>query len=93
MDCHFLLKGCHGGRPEDAFAYIKSNGGLDTEKSYPYEVGQGKCHFDKSEIGATVSEVRHVPSGDEKALMQAVIQVVHEVLLVKSDNFSFLGSC
>ena len=74
------MKGCEGGLPEDAFDYIKKNGGVDTEESYPYKGVQGNCHFDKKEIGATVSEVKHVPSGDEKALMQAVTQVDHDII-------------
>ena len=38
---------------DNAFSYIKDNGGIDTEASYPYEGSNNRCRFKKSNVGAT----------------------------------------
>ena len=38
---------------DNAFKYIKANGGIDTEKSYPYEARDGPCRFRRAYVGAT----------------------------------------
>ena len=40
---------------DNAFRYIKANGGIDTEESYPYEAMDGQCRFRRAYVGATVT--------------------------------------
>ena len=70
------LKGCSGGEMEEAFDYIKKNGGLDTEESYPYEGRDGECRFKSSNIGAKDVGYKMIPSGDENALKAVIANQV-----------------
>lgn len=84
-------EGCNGGLMDNAFEYIKENGGIDTEDSYPYHAHNEKCHFNKKTIGATCSGYMDIESGDEEALQQAVATVgpVSIAIDVTEDKFMF----
>ncbi|XP_034015594.1 cathepsin L1-like [Thalassophryne amazonica] len=77
VDCSrsFGNMGCMGGLMDQTFDYIKANGGIDTEDSYPYEAKDGPCRFNHLFIGATCTSYMDVISGDEYALQEAVATV------------------
>jgi len=64
--------GCNGGLMDYAFQYVKDNGGIDTEKSYPYVAQDENCMFKKRDVGATDVGYVDVAEGDEEALKEAV---------------------
>ncbi|XP_064488087.1 procathepsin L-like [Ornithodoros turicata] len=72
VDCDNKSSGCAGGTMDSAFAYVQDNGGIDTEKSYPYTARKGSCKYDPCHVGATDVGFHDVESGSEDALKSAV---------------------
>lgn len=67
-------QGCNGGLMDFAFQYIKENGGLDSEDSYPYEAKDGTCKYRAEFAVANDTGFVDIPQ-QEKALMKAVATV------------------
>lgn len=90
IDCSrgYGSQGCNGGNPIEAFAYVRDNGGIDTEDSYPYEANDGICRFSSSSVGATVSGYIQVPS-TESALLEAVATVGPISVAIDSNHNSY----
>jgi len=58
--------GCFGGLMDFAFKYIKDNGGIDTEASYPYTAKTGKkCLYNATNSGANLTSWVDVMKGSE----------------------------
>lgn len=56
----------------NSWQYIISNGGLDSEVSYPYSAEDGSCQFNQSNVAATLVSYSDIPTGDENSLQEAV---------------------
>jgi cathepsin L len=91
VDCSgsYGNQGCNGGLMDQAFQYIKANGGIDTEESYPYTAADGNCHFKQNAIGATCTGYVDIASGDEGALKKAVATVGPISVAIDASNESF----
>lgn len=81
--------GCHGGLMDQAFTYIKENGGIDTEEAYPYEAMDGECRYNKTTKGATDIGFEDVESGDEDALKEASATVGPISAAIDAGSMSF----
>jgi len=96
IDCsgRFGNQGCSGGLMTNAFKYIKQNGGIDTEDSYPYEAREGSCRYDPDYIGATVSGFTEIQPGNENDLEAAIASVgpVSVAIDANHDGFQFYRS-
>jgi len=81
--------GCQGGLMDNAFQYIKANGGIDTEQSYPYQAQKGQCRFKKSNVGADDTGFVDIEEGNEDALKNATATVGPISVAIDASHFSF----
>ncbi|XP_051148859.1 pro-cathepsin H-like [Andrographis paniculata] len=77
VDCAgaFNNFGCNGGLPSQAFEYIKDNGGIDTESSYPYTAEDGICQYKPENAVVKVQDSVKITMYAEDELKNAVALV------------------
>ncbi|OQV16548.1 Cathepsin L1 [Hypsibius exemplaris] len=68
-------EGCNGGLMDAAFQYVATNGGIDSEASYPYVAKDQTCAYKVADNSATDSGFADIQSGNETALQAAVATV------------------
>jgi len=81
--------GCRGGLMDYAFQYIKNNMGIDTEKSYPYKAMNGKCVFDKKNVGANDTGFMDIKAQSESDLQAAIATVGPISVAIDANHPSF----
>lgn len=82
--------GCSGGYITGAFKYVQSNGGINSEATYPYlERDDGMCHYDPLNKAGNCTSFVRIPQGSEGALEQAVALVGPVSVAVDATVFTF----
>jgi len=74
VDCDTGGYGCSGGWPSQAMNWVISQGGQDTESTYPYTGVDGTCAQSSGTVGATISSV--VTVEPEESEMYTAIQTM-----------------
>lgn len=72
VDCVKKDYGCNGGFMADALDFVKEEGGIDSEQSYPYEARTRKCRFRKENVAFSDAGSAVLPTGDEQKLKEVV---------------------
>jgi len=82
-------QGCNGGLMDQAFQYVITNGGLCTEKAYPYKAMDGTCQTTCDKSATTISSFVDVPNDEEKSLMSAVTTIGPVSIAIEADQQVF----
>lgn len=72
VDCVKKDYGCNGGFMKDALDFVKDEGGIDDEKSYPYEGIARPCRYKASKAAFADQGSAILPEGDEQKLKEMV---------------------
>ncbi|XP_063622456.1 procathepsin L-like [Cydia splendana] len=78
--------GCNGGWMNSAFQYIKDNGGISGDASYPYQADQQQCRYNSRNAAATCTGYVSIPQGDEGKLMDAVATIGPIAVAIDAPN-------
>ena len=72
VDCSQGNYGWGGGWPSLALENVVKRGGIDSEKSYPYQGNDESCSYNKSNIGAKIKSIVNITKYNMTELVNAI---------------------
>lgn len=91
MDCSTKEgnQGCNGGLMDNAFKYVITNGGIDSEADYPYTMKDGTCDKAKEADDAGVITSFKDVTPDSDSQMEAAVTAGPVSVAIEADQRSF----
>jgi len=89
VDCDTEMDGCGGGDPEQAYLFVVSEGGLDTEKSYPYTAQNGPCRFKPADVAAKIKGETNGFGGSENQMAANLAATAPFSIIVDASKWQF----
>ena len=73
VDCDNIDHSCNGGIMDNAFTWIKKNGGIEKEGDYPYVARKQTCKQNKSKLVAKVTGFEKLGYTDEQKIKSYLV--------------------
>jgi len=87
VSCSTANHGCRGGWPSRAFSWINQNGGIDTERDYPYTAQDAYCNRNKQQRKVSVThKYVNIRSNSDQQLVTALQRGPVSVLVDAGDR-------
>jgi len=81
-------QGCNGGLMDNAFQYVISAGGLESESDYEYVAEDDSCKFDKSKVAVQLSGFKDI-SKNEDEIASVLVENGPLSVAVNANPFQF----
>jgi C1A family cysteine protease len=93
VDCDKVDFGCNGGWPRQAFQYIITAGGQDTEASYPYKAVNQACHFIAADVESKIASWKYATTTKNEDEMKTAVATVSPLsICLDAENWQFYTS-
>lgn len=90
VDCdHNGDQGCGGGLMDNAFGWIKKNGGLCTETSYPYKASAATCALSNCHVVPGSAPQKWTDVAKTEAAFKAAVSQQPVSVAIEADQLSF----
>jgi C1A family cysteine protease len=89
VDCDTEMDGCGGGDPAQAYKWLAKEGGLDTERSYPYTAQNGPCKFKPADVAAKISGEADGYGGSENQMAANLAKTAPFSIIVDASKWQF----